>query len=398
MADFEYRDPDGDTLQVVSMNYPARNTPGWLFRAIPRDGSRYRSVWLPVAVGVALAEALGSSTPETPLQVAESASIRWRVGEHTIEIEGRTAGEVADALRVALGNDTGVLDELAEMLDCDPAELLAELRSVIERRDEAEAKADSWRQRAEDLGQRPPIERLQQAERAAKDADRLATRRAEELKALQAAVAADQNGITELRRQLLAVGLNGMSTAPLPEIAATIARLGQENNALREVNSRGSMTDDLQRQVREQQQEIEALRQIDDELQKAAQRERDLRKAAETGCEEWSKRWSAEAAAGRKLESDLAAKREQVSVLQDYLSTERRRVAELNGEVQRLTTNLADADRATAEAKRANTLLDVARLGLQTAAAELTAHSGPDDELDVRVLGILVEASEASEL
>jgi hypothetical protein len=65
MADFEYKDPDGDTLQVVSMNYPARNTPGWLFRAIPRDGSRYRSVWLPVAVGVALAEALGSSTPET---------------------------------------------------------------------------------------------------------------------------------------------------------------------------------------------------------------------------------------------------------------------------------------------------------------------------------------------
>jgi chromosome segregation ATPase len=134
-----------------------------------------------------------------------------------------------------------------------------------------------------------------------------------------------------------------MSTATLPEIAETIARLGAENGALR--GQGGSMTDELQRQTREQRQEIEALRQIDDQLQKAIERERDLRKAAEAGREEWAERCRAEAAAVRKLETDLAAKCEQVDAVQEYLGAERRQVAALNGEVQRLTTNLADADR-----------------------------------------------------
>jgi chromosome segregation ATPase len=127
-----------------------------------------------------------------------------------------------------------------------------------------------------------------------------------------------------------------MSTAPLTEVAAAIARLGRENNNLREVNSRGGMADELQRANREQQQEIEALRQIDEQLQAAIERERSLRKAAEAGRDEWIERLRSESAAAR--------------LLQEHLGVEHRKVAELNGEVQRLTTNLADAGRATEEA------------------------------------------------
>lgn len=376
MADFEYKDLDGDALQVVAMNYPASNQPGWLFRAIPNDGSKHRSVWLPASIAAKLGELLAAAVPsvnrtrisvgvnavETLQPVAENASIRWRVGDHRIEIEGRTAGEVADALRVALGdgNDVDTLGELAEMLDCDPSELLSELRLVIERRDEAEGKvervaaeAQAWHKRAEDLQGRPTTAQLQQAERAA-------TKAQADLKALQVSITNDHNGIRELRRELLSLGLNGMSTAPLPDIAAAVARLGEENNNLRRVNSRGGMADDLQRQLRELQQEHEALQVVDEQLQQAIERERDLRKAAEQGRDQWIDRQRHEAEqlqAARNVlaraQADLNAQREKAGLLQEHLGIERRKVAELNGEVQRLTDNLTEADGSRTKAEEA---------------------------------------------
>ncbi len=334
MTEFTHMDHTGDTLQVRPLLLGKER--GLLFEIIPSRGGR-ACVFVPESI---VREKLWNI--ETPLQVAESASIRWRIGEHTIEIEGRTAGEVADALRVALGDgaDTGLLDELAEMLDCDPAELLGELRQVIERRDEAEVKAQAWRKRAEDLGQRPTTAQLQQAEHAA-------TKAQVDLKALRATVEADHNGIRELRRALAQQGLNGMSTATLPEIAETIARLGRENNSLREVNSRGGMADDLQRQTREQQQEIEALRRIDEQLQKAIERERDLRKAAEGGRDAWIERHRHEVGLKVAAQGELMTTRTQVKAQQADLGAAQREIASLKGEVQRLTTNVADADRET---------------------------------------------------
>lgn len=372
MADFEHKDPDGDTLQVDAMKYPnGLDAPGWLLRVIPGDGREHRSVWLPAAIATKLAALLagerinrtrisvGAGAVESLQHVAEVASIKWQIGDHKIEIEGRTAGEVADALRVALGDssDTTLLVEVAELLDCDPSELLGDVRAMIERLAEMEAERTeqagtvaSMQHAIDDLRLRPTTAQLQQAERAAKDADRRATRHAADLKALQATVEADHNGIAELRRELLAAGLQGMSTAPLPEVAAAIARLGAENNRLREGDSRGGMADELQRMAREQREEIDALQQINEQLQAAIERERELRKAAEAGRDEWIKRSRSETERAALLQEQLltatAEAKLQATAAQRYLDmlrTAREALHEVVGEFVNADTEEIEA-------------------------------------------------------
>lgn len=396
MADFEHKDLDGDRLQVAAMNYPTTDTPGWLFRVLPRDGGKHLSAWLPASVATRLAELLGGErvnrtritvgvgAVEQLQHVAENASIRWRIGEHRIEIEGRTAGEVASALRVALGDgsDVGVLDELAEMLDCDPDELLGELRGVIEARDKAEAERErlagqkqGLQDAIDELRQRPTTAKLQQAERAAADADRL---RAQALA-----------GVTELRRELLAVGLNGMSTASLPEIAATIARLGKENNELREQVGRGGVDgDDMQRQLRELQQEHEALQTIDEQLQRAIERERELRTAAEQGRDSWIERHRQEATRAEALQGYLGDERRQVAVLHDSVTRSAARIAELEREA-------TAHEQARAEGGKQNRALQARVAELNAAVAGWIERERTAVEAAQRYLGMLRTAREA---
>jgi hypothetical protein len=392
MTRFSFKDPDGDELTVYPIGYPRSGYPGMLFSVTPVNGRNRRSVWLPDHVAHDLARALVPGLDEVTeheVQVGHADDLvpraEYSIGGVSIVVEGTGADSpagVAKALvRVLRAAETGgkdsmpgkIVKTLCEMLDCEPAAILTEFERRSDQLSSAIGIIDQ--QRAE-LSRRPTADQLQQAERAAEVADRRVRQLQQANEALGRTVEADTNGIGELRGALRKLGLQGMATAPLTEIAERVAALGAENSKLREqVLPNGLVGDEQARRLVDLQQEVEAGRVIAEQLDRGLQRERELHKQVR-------EQLAAETARHDQTRTDVSNLRAEAA----ELSALRVTVAQQHGQIARHEDTVFHYQE----------LLTNARKGLTSAGAELTEHAAPDDELDVRVLNMLVEALESS--